>query len=125
MKSSFSEYIKVPDSTIEYKHQGAEYSSGGSFSSREKIKDEKHSIIISPKNIEKIFNLSIASIKKSYLNQEIKTYEDTIIEFIKLYQDKFYDFKQLKREEIKQIEKDLENSKQNLETKNNSRPLFY
>lgn len=114
-KSNFNEELEIPDSTIEYKYQSEEWSDKGSFSGREKVKDEEHRILITPEKIKKIFDLSIDSIKKAYLNKEIKTYEDTIVNFIKLYQDKFNEFKQAKKQEIKQIEKDLENSKQNLE----------
>ena len=71
--------------------------------------------MIVPENIKKIFDLSIDSIKRTYLKKEIKTYEDTIVNFIQLYQGKFNDFKHAKKQEIRQIEKDLENSKQNLE----------
>ena len=114
-KSNFNEELKIPDSTIEYKYQSEEWADKGSFSGREKVKDEEHKILIVPENIKKIFDLSIDSIKRTYLNKEIKTYEDTIVNFIQLYQGKFNDFKQAKKQEIRQIEKDLENSKQNLE----------
>jgi hypothetical protein len=113
-KSSFDDDIDVPDSTLDYKHQSAQWNEGGSFSGRKKVRNEKHTIIISPSNIKKIFELSIDSMKKTYYKKEIKTYEDTIIEFIKSYQDKFNNFKEAKKQEIKQIEKDLENSKENL-----------
>ena len=114
-ESIFDDDIKVPDSTIEYKHQSEKWDEGGSFSDRKKIQDEKHYIIISPSHIKRIFELSIDSMKRTYYDKEIKTYEDTIINFIKFYQRKFNDFKELKKQEIKQIEKDLENSKENLE----------
>lgn len=114
-KSNFNEELKIPDSTIEYKYQSEEWADKGSFSGREKVKDEEHKILIVPENIKKIFDLSIDSIKRTYLNKEIKTYEDTIVNFIQLYQGKFNDFKHAKKQEIRQIEKDLENSKQNLE----------
>jgi len=111
----FDADIKVPQSTIDYKYQSSQWSKGGSFSSRKKIRNEKHSIIISPQKIKKIFQLSINSMKHSYYNQEVETYENTIVDFIKFYQDKFNDFKQLKQQEIEGIKKDLDNSKEELE----------
>jgi len=112
--SNFDDKISVPDSTIDYKYQSEEWRGGGSFSDRKKIQEEKHYIIISPKKIKKIFELATESIKRTYYSKEVKTYEDTIIKFIKFYQDQFNDFKELKKEEIKEIEKDLEDTDEKL-----------
>jgi len=114
IESIFDDNIEIPDSTIDYKYQSEKWEEGGSFSDRKKVRDEEHSIIISPENIKKIFKNSINSIKRVYYNNEIKTYEKSITQFIKSYQDKFNVFKETKKEEIKEIEKDLINSEENL-----------
>ena len=114
-ESSFNDKIAVPNSTIEYKYQSERWEGkDGSFSSREKVRDEEHSILISPKKIEKIFKSSIDSIKRSYLHNEIETYEETIVSFITSYQENVNNFKKAKKQEIEQIEKDVENRQQNL-----------
>lgn len=114
-EGAFSEDIKIPDSTIDYNHKNEKWDEGGSFSSRKKIRDEEHSIIISPSNIKKIFELSIESMKRAYYNGEIKIYEGKILEYIKFYQRKFNDFKEVKKRETEQIQKDLKNAQENLE----------
>jgi len=117
-ESIFKDEIKINDSIIDYKFINSKYENGGSFSGRKKIQDEKHFIIIYPKEIKKAFDLSIESIKRTYYNNEIKTFEDTIIDYIKYYQSKFNDFKEKKQEEIEKIKSDLDDKEKKLEELN-------
>ena len=114
-ESSFEDDIEIPESTLDYKYRAAKWKEGSSFSERKKIQDEKHEIIVSIDNIEKIYTLSVDSLKRTFYAQEIKTYENTIVDFIRKYREKFNDFKELKRNEMEKLQQDLKNHQNELE----------
>ncbi len=108
-ESNFGDDIKVPDSIISYNHEEAKWDEGGSFTDKKIIEEEKHSIIILPSKIKKIYTNSIKSTHRTFYNSELEKYIKVIIEFVKFYQNEVCEFKEAKEKEIEELKSDLKN----------------
>ena len=112
------------DSVLDYKYQEAEYRTVGDSTwykpwtwgktRREKVENEKHTLIINPQDLKKSIEKSMNDTIEIFVGQEKENYKNAIIELRRNNSGIFQDFRLNKQKEIDKLQDDIKDSEKNL-----------
>lgn len=110
--------IAVPDSVLDYKFESEKYEKKiwkpWTWWNGEKVQDEKHEMIIEPKNILKSIEDAIEKNIHSFYQDEIAIHEANIDLYLEQFVGIFSDFRRKKEREISSLSKEIQNSESQL-----------
>ncbi|WP_066348607.1 dynamin family protein [Aliarcobacter cryaerophilus] len=122
--SNLSFEVSIPDSVLDYKYQEAEYRTVGDSTwykpwtwgktRREKVENEKHTLIINPQDLNKSIEKSMNDTIEIFVGQEKENYKNAIIELRRNNSGIFQDFRLNKQKEIDKLQDDIKDSEKNL-----------
>lgn len=122
--SNLSFEVSIPDSVLDYKYQEAEYRTVGDSTwykpwtwgktRREKVENEKHTLIINPQDLKKSIEKSMNDTIEIFVGQEKENYKNAIIELRRNNSGIFQDFRLNKQKEIDKLQDDIKDSEKNL-----------
>lgn len=122
--SNLSFEVSIPDSVLDYKYQEAEYRTVSDSTwykpwtwgktRREKVENEKHTLIINPQDLKKSIEKSMNDTIEIFVGQEKENYKNAIIELRRNNSGIFQDFRLNKQKEIDKLQDDLKDSEKNL-----------
>jgi hypothetical protein len=122
--STLSFDISIPNSVLDYKYQEAEYETVSDSTwykpwtwgktRREKVENEKHTLIINPQDLKKSIEKSMNDTIEIFVGQEKENYKNAIIELRRNNSGIFQDFRLNKQKEIDKLQDDVKDSEKNL-----------